>query len=889
MRKIYFLTLILSIIFLIGSAQDIKVALNEKGILQIPKKDSSFRYKLPFSLFFDESEFKGKSISFYSAKNDSKKFEEAQFGNEISKKDLEGKSIYEIKVKKDMTIDVKDNKTVLSDGIFYFRINKSAFSSPIKLEKHTLLADKGYSDINRYKPGFIFNDAVVLNNLKGVIHKAEDSAVIRTILRFYQIDDSTKLSVNKFLDNELKNAFDEIPEVQKEDGGEIQNATDGITSVISSIGGLDVTNIADGFAKFIVKRTKEELSIAFFEKFKKELERYPDLKTVFPTSYNLLQSIDQQIYNYTNYINNLREAFRSDLQVLDENLPGIIENHTNFFNKKTNFQLGLALRTGCYVTTSLKHDMHPGDVLDGYPLSFFDKSPPEDKAGLDMLKGSIESLQLLSESLKEGDTSKHTYWVSADKIQQLVNDKDALKIYLGLFLQVAKIKYDSVKFGNDKNLYTILNTDEAVKKIDEDYNNYNAYKQYILSFGNKVAELNKMIKDYEKPASDSLKVEQYAKFFKTSVQFIQYCVQVSTLPYIKDIDGVKDLSKNTEKYFNVAYETTNLTTAINRKRYPEAVNNLVIIYNTVVAKPAKEGATFVAGNIKLSDKQKIELADKLISENSIDPLRTAGSVINQVPEVATIVKNDDAGPLNLSIEQKINLADKLISEGSTDPTKTVGSVIEKVTEVPPLIKDKDANAGTTSTVLAAMAKYGAFMSSMIDAKTSNEVESAIEAVALPTGSARIKRVSLFNVSLNAYCGLFVGHEKITDVKDNQMFNAYGVTAPIGVSLSTGTTKGWSHTAFISLIDLGAITAFRFTDNTTEQVPTIQLKNIFSPGIFYSLGIANSPLSVNLGAQIGPNLRKVTKDNNDYSGKTYIRYSLSFCVDLPLLNLYTKSR
>lgn len=880
MKKIFFLTPVFFLLFLFCRAQKITVTKNNDGSIVIPKKEETFKYTPPFSFLFNEAVFKDKIISFYTDRNEAKKIVFAKFGSsDLNKKMINDRPVYEIPIGEDLVVALKDNNTQISDGVIFFKIDGGDFIGPINFNTTRKKNDFTTS----YTAGLILKDAMKLNEIKDAKENSDSLAILfQLILESYGINTPATLKENKFLENEFSGEFDGI-----QSSGDMTSGF--LSSTLSSIGGLDVTNIADGFAKFIVKRTKEELSIAFFEKFKKDLERYPDLKTVFPTSYNLLQSIDQQIYNYTNYINNLREAFRSDLQVLDENLPGIIENHPNFFNKKTNFELGLALRTGCYVTTSLKHDMHPGDVLDGYPLSFFDKSPPEDKAGLDMLKGSIESLQLLSESLKEGDTSKHNYWVSADKIQQLVNDKDALKIYLGLFLQVAKIKYDSVKFGNDKNLYTILNTDEAVKKIDEDYNNYNAYKQYILSFGNKVAELNKMIKDYEKPVSDSLKVEQYAKFFKTSVQFIQYCVQVSTLPYIKDIDGVKDLTKNTEKYFNIAYETTNLTTAINRKRYPEAVNNLVIIYNTVVAKPAKEGATFVAGNIKLSDKQKIELADKLISENSIDPLRTAGSVINQVPEVATIVKNDDAWPVNLSIEQKINLADKLISEGSTDPTKTVGSVIEKVTEVPPLIKDKDANAGTTSTVLAAMAKYGAFMSSMIDAKTSNEVESAIEAVALPTGSARIKRVSLFNVSLNAYCGLFVGHEKITDVKDNQMFNAYGVTAPIGVSLSTGTTKGWSHTAFISLIDLGAITAFRFTDNTTEQVPTIQLKNIFSPGIFYSLGIANSPLSVNLGAQVGPNLRKVTKDNNDYSGKTYIRYSLSFCVDLPLLNLYTKSR
>ena len=44
------------------------------------------------------------------------------------------------------------------------------------------------------------------------------------------------------------------------------------SDVISSIGNLDVTNVADGLAKFIVERTKQELSVAFFERFKQDLD-----------------------------------------------------------------------------------------------------------------------------------------------------------------------------------------------------------------------------------------------------------------------------------------------------------------------------------------------------------------------------------------------------------------------------------------------------------------------------------------------------------------------------------------------------------------------------------------------------------------------------------------
>ncbi len=79
------------------------------------------------------------------------------------------------------------------------------------------------------------------------------------------------------------------------------------------------------------------------------------------------------------------------------------------------------------------------------------------------------------------------------------------------------------------------------------------------------------------------------------------------------------------------------------------------------------------------------------------------------------------------------------------------------------------------------------MATIVQAKNTDDVEKAIEAFALPTGSARIKRESPFNVSLNAYCGLFIGHEKIKGVEEDKpnKWNSYGVSAPIGISINKG--------------------------------------------------------------------------------------------------------
>jgi len=61
-----------------------------------------------------------------------------------------------------------------------------------------------------------------------------------------------------------------------------------------SIGNFDVTNIADGLAKFLVGRVKQELSTSFFEKFKENLDSNEQIQILFPVSYNALKAIDKE-------------------------------------------------------------------------------------------------------------------------------------------------------------------------------------------------------------------------------------------------------------------------------------------------------------------------------------------------------------------------------------------------------------------------------------------------------------------------------------------------------------------------------------------------------------------------------------------------------------------
>jgi hypothetical protein len=807
----------------------------------------------PATLVFDQKVFDGKTVYFHSTMNTKTLIADAKLGTDVKIKGrANGQTVFEVVINRNNELELKGKTFQISGNKIHLRVdNNSSYSAPINLkpvdEKKPTTPEKNSGAVDQ-EPPVDFADMAT-----SPILPVYDALAITELMRTGYQEDAIAANniLSKYGDDISLNAVWFLPKKKSEvelltlDSRQTQSGTDtketSLQTLANSIGGLDVTNIADGFAKFIVKRTKEELSISFFIKFKEEMEKdeYVDLRTVFPATHKILMAIDEDIYNYSNYINTLREAFRADLRVLDENLPGIVENHPEFFEQDGHYLLGAGLKTSCYVASSLRHNMHAGDIIDSYPTNFLEgANGSTDQINALMTKGVIQSLQMFSASMKENPKEGEQYWVSMDKVRALVNDKDALKTFIGLMVRLANKDYGNIEYATGFTFYTAINTEENAIAFNR---NYQQFKAFILDFGNKLNELNTVLSESADVSTDSLKVEVYAKYFKTTAQFVEFSTDVLKLPYIKNLPFVTAIDHGTlDTYFQISYETVDLVTSINRKRYSESVTHVVTIYD-------------------------------LITDRQIIPVTTP-----------SMTAEDMANLRNLRRNEKANLFDTFIDSNPRVPFDTFVTTANAA-------NTGDRITVNSSDVIEKLLKYGAFMASMVNAKSSDEVADVIEAAALPTGSARIKRQTPFNVSINAYCGLFLGTERIRGLPSDapKKLNTYGITAPIGVAVSTGGRAG-SFSLFLSVVDLGAITAFRFGNDEVEEVPSIKLKDIISPGIFFSYGIPKTPLSFNLGAQVGPNLREVTVDANDYSDNMYVRTSASICVDIPLLNVFTRT-
>ena len=163
----------------------------------------------------------------------------------------------------------------------------------------------------------------------------------------------------------------------------------------------------------------------------------------------------------------------------------------------------------------------------------------------------------------------------------------------------------------------------------------------------------------------------------------------------------------------------------------------------------------------------------------------------------------------------------------------------------------------------------------------------MNAVLEPVGSYAYKRQARFTVALNSYPGLAGGAETLSgDVRDAKAVG--GLACPVGLELNWGTGIAGLRGIFISAFDLGAVATYRFsaTDADYANSPQIGWKQLVSPGIYLLLQQRDHPITLGLGMQLTPELRKVSADTTE-SAKNALRAGAFLSMDIPLFTLYVK--
>ncbi|MDO8367131.1 MAG: hypothetical protein Q7T20_10060 [Saprospiraceae bacterium] len=568
------------------------------------------------------------------------------------------------------------------------------------------------------------------------------------------------------------------------------------SSAPAGASGFSVTNLADGLSRFLVKRTKQELSMAFFNDFKRKMAEDKYLGNFCPLTKAQLDLIDSEVYQFNDYLESLREAFTADMTAL----PGSMERYLrdpelcdNCIQKAE----GKILTDLLHIGQQMVNGEPPIDMInylaDRSSAAIQTVSATKEEAKLYNMAGGIRFLNLISESFRDPAAMEDSVmpWRKSKEIREIFRDPIVLRIYLGLLWQ----KVDDIQFVDQNGASTSLRS--------------------LISNGKSAAELV----DGWRRSIESLSEMTHA---------LQYSLHAS----------LKTETTVADDFFSYSQSITDLLQSVNQ-----------------------------TGRILLN-----RGTEDIIPSEYILLMRQCNSLYFNVRQ------RNFAGAVG-NVIYCLNLVNEDLLAKSEANIMSGGTMEEQQKAIAQKAKAEKARSG-----IATLLKYANFIAAVAEASSPEEMERAIELFALPPGSSRMKKVpGRFSVALNAYTGLFAAAEYLEG--DTEPKTVSGVAAPLGISCAWGLGKAGSLGFFVPLIDVGAVTAYRFDGDNSENLPELSWANIISPGLYavYDFG-KQLPFSFGLGWQSGPNLRKITRDGVS-DKKSGNRLGAFVTVDIPITYLY----
>ncbi len=193
--------------------------------------------------------------------------------------------------------------------------------------------------------------------------------------------------------------------------------------------------------------------------------------------------------------------------------------------------------------------------------------------------------------------------------------------------------------------------------------------------------------------------------------------------------------------------------------------------------------------------------------------------------------------------------------------------------------------------------FAALASSLTEAKNGDDVRRAFESAASPVGGWQAKRFGDGGATITAYPGFALGWEelarqgKLPWMEDGT--GSIGVAMPIGIEFRH--RRAAADTAFhgcsfycgtglfFPIIDPGALLSYRIGGaRDVESVPNTTLRQVFAPGIYASVALTRTiPLTLLLGAQFMPALRKVDQAGAGTTDRHAVRFGAAISADVTL--------
>ncbi len=191
-------------------------------------------------------------------------------------------------------------------------------------------------------------------------------------------------------------------------------------------------------------------------------------------------------------------------------------------------------------------------------------------------------------------------------------------------------------------------------------------------------------------------------------------------------------------------------------------------------------------------------------------------------------------------------------------------------------------------------RYGHFVADIVDARSSDQVQSILQSYASPVGTSRLKRTNDFNVSLNAYLGPSVAYEVALGDEVDQSGFVTSLSTPIGLAFSWRNAKERdddltfrSWTALISVLDIAPVLSYNFGQGALADTPDLSVGDFVAPGLFLFYNVPRSPFSGGFGYQQTAAVRTISMDGVETRNYRAGRFTLFLGIDVPVFSLFTK--
>ena len=623
-----------------------------------------------------------------------------------------------------------------------------------------------------------------------------------------------------------------------------------LSSISSSVGGLDVTTIANGIADLMIDRAKQELTVAFFNHFKTFAANNPEFSTLFPkTTANLNNLLT---YTYPQMLPALRTGFLQDIQQIPDHLDAVLALPRYVTLLKNYPEVRVAIRSIHLISELKTGASNAADVFNEF-AGFEEWTDTAASKDLKNAGFCIKVANLLSESIRNDSSQSHTntVWVPGKDLKNLFYDSVLFKIYLGLL------------YEHSKNITYINSTGQNVafsSILAKQQNNLFVFQTKLKGFFDLADEVDATltaINDKKKTNTPPTN-DDYFNYISVAIDVVDYGFDV-----VKVFDNITV----SDDYISLARKSNDLYKDIYTKEYTQAIQDGLGIFTLV------DSVLLKKFNLKSLKTDSAVTNYSGAAKNSVSSLKKGNSVINAV---------------------KPNEIDQVVQLTTADTTIALS------------VKDlaQYRLLQNLLTFIDKLKPYALFMANIVQAKDENAVKAALDNVILPVGSSSIKKNTRCNISVQSYLGAFYASGNNPSSTIGTWSDKFGVIAPIGISWTPSWLSWRSRgciSVFGSLLDLGAIVDYKLsrdsTFNTADNATTVsknysvKLGQLFSPGVYLVYGFAgNIPLSVGFGSQYGPGLSKInTTTNATTVNNPYWRWNVFLAVDLPFFNLVNKNK